>query len=527
MIDPEYSDKREVASMQSQEECVCQCPASTDTVGHLYTEPVLFQDCGLVLLLSSEGLLHRLLIIPEIVGDLRRCRSCCHCEVSIPGARRPRRRLSMLHPLCSCLRWSQVPRTILPTEVAVEWRIFFIGPMPSGDSSHFDKMVAAVVNQLQKKGYQVPENAEYRLSGGTAVGSLVLTRGANEVDEVTLVKPHDLFSSSSISNNVFDAIDDCDLIIADLTDVRPAVIYEVAFAHALGIWTILLSSDADNSSARPPRRTWSSRARRRGPSAADSNPEFESMFYLRPYRHAAVNFALEDILSQEFKNALDTWLDERNKRFDSSNPFTDFYGAPIPDISAASGLANGYHENFLRRVLAPNSRLVDLSDGSESKGRPISGVLVVKPENLQSLPNLIKFTANVVRGNFDEGVQVAEGESAEVYVDTKGFGKRTCMFVVDSWLIDVPRTAFTLERSPRLKRVASRSGSTTVAAADQPAPDHLTSVLISRFFEVLKAALKSDSGNIEGIRDRFFYGSPEEIVRFLQLPPNQRPTVWD
>lgn len=380
----------------------------------------------------------------------------------------------------------------------MEWRIFFIGPMPSGDTSHFDKMVAAVVKQLQENRYQVLEDAEHRLSGGTAVDSLVLTRDRG-TDKVTLMKPHDLFSSSSISDDVFDAIDECDLVIADLTDARPAVVYEVAFAHALGIWTILLSPDVGNS--------------------------FESMFYLRPYRHAGVNFALEDILSQEFRKSLNTWLEKRNKRFDSGNPFTDFYGAPIPDISAASSLADGYCDNFLRRVLAPNSRLVDLSDGSKPERRPISGVLVVKPENLQSLPDLVDFTRNALRESFSERFRV--GERGKVYVDTKEFSPRTCEFVVDSWLIDVPRTVLTLNRSPRLARVASRRGSATVVAANQPAQDRLSGVLISRFLERVKDELASDRHNIKGIRDRFFYGSPEEIVRFLQLPPNERPSVWD
>jgi hypothetical protein len=376
----------------------------------------------------------------------------------------------------------------------VEWRIFFIGPMPSGDAEHFDKMVAAVVAELQESGYQAPEEAEHRLTGGDAVSSLILTQGS---DTITLVKPHDLFSSSSISVNVFDAIDDSDLVIADLTDVRPAVVYEVAFSHALGIWTLLLSSDSDRDS--------------------------DLMFYFRPYRHVRVNFTLEDIRSQEFRDALQTWLAKRSKRFDSHNPFTDFYDAPIPDISAASGLANSYYENFLRRVLATNSRLVVASDGRESAERVITGVLIVKPENLRSLPDLVDYTEDALRGAFAD--KFRRGERGKVYVDTKGFGDRTCEFVVDTWLIDVPRTVLTLERSPRLKRASARGGP-TVAAVNQPAQDHLSGVLITRFLEGARAALQAD-GDIKRIRDRFFYGSPEEIVRFLQLPSDQRPTVWD
>ena len=375
----------------------------------------------------------------------------------------------------------------------MEWRIFLIGPMPSDGNEHFDQMVAAVVAELQEQGYQAPEEGEHRLTGGKLVDSLVLTREADH-DVITIVKPHDLFTSNSIPTNVFDAIDDSDLVIADLSEVRPAVVYELAFAHALGIWTIMLGSQSDS----------------------------ELMFYLRPYRHARVDFSKSEIRSKEFTTAFRTWLSRRSKRFDSSNPFTDFYAAPIPDISAANGLATSYFENFLRRVLATDARLVVASEDSKPRRHTISGVLVVRPENLRSLPELVDRTADALRKAFPQ--RFRRGQRGKVYVDTKRHGDRTCEFVVDRWLVDVPRTVLTLEESPRLKRASARTGQ-AAAAVNQPAHDHLSGVLITRFLEGARAALGRD-GDIKNVTERFFYGSPEEIVSFLQLPPDQRPTVW-
>jgi hypothetical protein len=348
-------------------------------------------------------------------------------------------------------------------------------------------MVEAVGAELQRGGYAAGVDDVHILTSGLGVPSRVFTRPADG-DEVILIQPHELFGANSISTNVFDAIDDADLVIADLSDVRPAVIYELALAHALGIWTILLSSPSDA----------------------------ELMFYLRGYRHAIVDFGAADINSKEFSGAFTEWLDKRNKRFDSGNPFTDFYGAPIPDISAASGLANGYFENFLSRVLAAGAELVDSREESAPRRLPVAGVLVVRPPNLRDLGDIVDDTGNALEHAF--GDRFRRGQRGKVYVDTHGFGDRTCEFVVDAWLIDVPRTVLTLERSPRLRRTAIRD-------ERQRAHDELSGVLISRFLEIARQALKDDR-DIKKKTHRFFYGTPDEIVRFIQAEPNARESVW-
>lgn len=385
----------------------------------------------------------------------------------------------------------------------MEWRIFFIGPMqesthmdaepasgagPVASTDHFSQMVAAVVDELRDNGYSSETVSEHQLTGGLAVPSLVLTRQSDR-DQVTLIQPHDLFGPQSIHNNVFDAIDDADLVIADLTDMRPAVIYELALAHALGIWTLLLSSESDA----------------------------QLMFYLKSYRHAVVTFGDSDIRSQEFSTAFRTWLAQRNKRFDSGNPFTDFYGAPIPDVSAASGLANGYSENFLSRVLADGAQVVDRRKASEERRAPVSGVLVVRPAHLRDLSDIIESTGATLERAF--GDRFRRGERGKVYVQTNGHGDRTCEFMVDDWLVDVPRTVLSLERSPRLKRTAGHD-------EKLQAHDHLSEILIERFLEGARRGLEAER-DIRRKKERFFYGSPEEIVRFLQPPPGtQRPSVW-
>jgi hypothetical protein len=376
----------------------------------------------------------------------------------------------------------------------MQWRIFFIGPM-SGGGDHFDQMMAAVRAELSEHGYRPsgtgdPDDAGDvdEVPGGENGSSLVLTR--SDGDEITLIRPHELFRPGSIRANVFEAIDDSDLVVADLSGVRPTVVYELAFAHALGVWTMMLGSDDDAN----------------------------AMFYLRDYRHARVDFGLPDIRSAEFRQNFQTWLTGRNKRFDSNNPFTDFYQAPIPDISAANGLANGYYENFLRPVLMPGSRIVDRTH-ADAEPVEVDGVLVVRPAHLRRLWDLVSSTGELLDAAFPGSFRL--GEKEKVYVETPR-GHRTCEFIVGGWLVDVPRTLLTLERSPRLRRTSSAG---RLGVANQEAHDHLSVVLIERFLEVARHAVAGDE-DLRRVEDRFFYGSPEEIAAFLAAAAGERPSVW-
>lgn len=373
----------------------------------------------------------------------------------------------------------------------MEWRIFFIGPMPEGAGDHFDQMIAAVTGVLRDEGYERPQAGEHELASGQSLSSLVLRRPSDD-DTIVLIRPHELFQQSSIRTNVFDAIDDADLVVADLSGVRPTVVYELALAHALGIWTILLGSNTDAN----------------------------AMFYFRDLRHARVDFGADDIRSPELQTGVRTWLRDRSKRFDSANPFTDFYRAPIPDISAANGLAYGYFDNFLHPVLTPGSKVVDTMRAGEEPP-DVAGVLLVRPPHLRRLRDVVLSTGTALEGAFPEAFR--RGERGTVYVDTRDYGDRTCEFVIDNWVIDVPRTLLTLERSPRLRRMSS----TGAAASErhQRAHDNLSSVLIERFLEVARHAV-ADDADVRDVENRFFYGSVAEIIDFLRADPQDRPSVW-
>ena len=136
-------------------------------------------------------------------------------------------------------------------------------------------------------------------------------------ERVEVYTPSESLTTDDIPHDVFHQIDNADLIIADLSGNRGAVVYELAFAHALGIVTILVSRPAD-----------------------------EIFFYSKMYHLNRVDFRADPLIGPSLDKAIDSWVRTRRKLHIAPNPLHKFYEAPLLDISAASGLAAGFYSNF-------------------------------------------------------------------------------------------------------------------------------------------------------------------------------------
>jgi hypothetical protein len=368
----------------------------------------------------------------------------------------------------------------------MEWRIFFIGPMGNDAPAkkavkthdyhtHLPKLSKYLVEYLKiNHGYKELPEKKHVLTMGNAIGSISLRKGK---DKIIVLNPFNLYGHGSIPETVFDAIDDADLIIADLSGNKPAVIYELAFTHALGIETILVGA-----------------------------PETRN-FYLSQTKFVNIDFQADSISSTDLGGAITSWLKNRNKRFEAINPLQQFYGAPLPDISAANGLAAGYYDNFARPILT-GGKIVFCEpneDGvvSEKKIAP-KGFIVLRPENLSlSIRELEEELEKRLIAHFSND-EVKRGRAGVVFIETEN-GQRLPFCVVKDYLIDVPRTIFTLAISPRLNR-SSRS---------QSLSDNMQGVLIGRFFENIKKYLAADL-NIKERRKFFHFGPIEEITTIIE-----------
>lgn len=127
-----------------------------------------------------------------------------------------------------------------------------------------------------------------------------------------------------IMNQVIENLDRADLVIADLSGANPNVLYELGLRHCLGLPCILVTE-------------------------TQTTPKPEDVpFDLRHYRHAILpdyrgvaeaKKLLAPIISAAFQDVA--------SHKEVSNPVTDYYKAPLTEISSAPGLAEGYLRNFV------------------------------------------------------------------------------------------------------------------------------------------------------------------------------------
>lgn len=368
----------------------------------------------------------------------------------------------------------------------MEWRVFFIGPMGKEKLGkgvakavdyrmHLPRLHKYLVTYLKKEHEYIETNDQEHVSSeGRRFPSVTLSNGK---DTITVLTPFNLYGRRKIPDKVFDAIDESDLVIADLSGNKPAVIYELAFVHALGIETILVG-----------------------------NPESIS-FYLNQTNVISINFKAKKIVSDEFEGEIDNWLESKNKLFNSSNPLSDFYKAPLPDISAANGLAAGFYDNFAGPILM-SGKIVDRKQTSKGKTidkvSPLKGLIVLRPENLtSSVMELKAHLEEQLTQQFPGEVQY--GELEKLFISTEE-GVRTPFFLVRNYLIDIPRTMFSLRLSPRLERY---SGSPTLK-------NNMESVLIGRFFEGVKKYIGREEAAMKNKKKLFHFGSVEEIPEIIK-----------
>ena len=267
----------------------------------------------------------------------------------------------------------------------MEWRVFFIGPTAEPYADHIPKLYDYLVGHVKDKhGYEAVEV-------GSAAGTVLKNRDG---DTIAVFTPEEPSSLADIPTNVFHQIDNADLVIADLSGNRPAVVYELAMAHALGVETILVGS----------RET--------------------STFYFSHIRLNMVDFQSDPLVSETLALDIDLWMTARLKLRIAQNPFHAFYRAPLLDISPASGLAAGFYDNFARPILMDGKiverrrsrRWFGLGSRREDETiRDLRGLIVLRPESLMTeIPAVERILEHVLIGSF--GGDVLRGRPNQLFI---------------------------------------------------------------------------------------------------------------
>lgn len=173
------------------------------------------------------------------------------------------------------------------------------------------------------------DKARYELIRQFIEDEIKARSGSDDLD-ITIFAPTDNPNSDRFNDWIFAQIDTCDLLIADMTGFNPNVVYEVAFAHALGTpcGYIRFSDDETNEAT-----------------LEDIRHYFK--FTLMPATtEADLRAGDYPHLSSQIGNFL------QGSGISGETILSDYYGASPIDSEFMRGLAEGYYRNFLGRLLS-------------------------------------------------------------------------------------------------------------------------------------------------------------------------------
>lgn len=163
-----------------------------------------------------------------------------------------------------------------------------------------------------------------------------------------ILTPDDVGGSEDVMRFVLKMLDTAELVVADLTKDNPNVYYELSIRHSLGLPYALISSTG-------------------------------TRFDISQLRF--VKYDPNDLDHPDMRAKLEKMLTERHQQVvnksDSDNPISNFYGAPLAEVSPASGLGLGYYRNFIqttmRDIVEDESKInvhdVDMTAAVQAKPR--------------------------------------------------------------------------------------------------------------------------------------------------------------
>ena len=285
-----------------------------------------------------------------------------------------------------------------------------------------------------------------------------------------------------IANEVFRELDKADIVVLDLSArvgtvaPSPNVMYELALVHALGLPFVLMSSTPH-----------------------------PSPFYVSHDRVHQVDYADLAAITATLQGPFAAYLDPKNRQNFADNAVSGYYdGAAVIDISAAAGLAAGYYDNFVHRVLRDGNGYLARSGGRFKK------LLTVLPADLEITAQQQMEELQALVESLGHSLESTELKLAES--DIRGLAVKH----VGPLLIDVPSTVYALRRSPRLlKHLQSpreeydeKGGNDTMHAGERKTHQRL----LRQFRQALLDHLRRDRA-LTPIRDKAF-----ECITVAELP---------
>lgn len=263
----------------------------------------------------------------------------------------------------------------------------------------------------------------------------------------------------SIPDTVFNMISFAELGILDLSANSPSVMYELTLMHALGIpiIPIHLKNKVKKRNGKLP-------------------------FYLQhDYCLIMENFripSLIDALRPKIRAGLKLQIlgGEQN-----NNPLTRYFGVPLIDASASTGLATGYFHNFIQHLIHQSDNVID-------KNTDLDLIVVLKPESLDDTARL-RSKIEDLAVKFGLEIELVGAKDGKVYEDRKQVRGQMVIFKLGRYIFDTPAPLLAQKSSPMHTKLSKM-----LAGAFGPRRDEIETVfrkrqsdMIEKFLSTLKS----------------------------------------
>ena len=288
----------------------------------------------------------------------------------------------------------------------------------------------------------------------------------------------------TITDRVFSMIERSELGIFDCSSGSPSAMYELTLMHALGKPVIPIAF--------------------RSPGV----PEARGIsHYLKDEYALLVDTFTEEELYRGLSEKIHLMLSGNDTTLNaSSNAISKFYGLPLLDVSATTGLATGYFHNFLRHQLQPRAKVfVDLPE--------LEAIVIVMPRNLVevgSLKDVLEQRAKTAGIAYEE-VRRADGGNFVVSNQVRG---RVLLDKIGRYLVDIPAPLSAQMSSPRRDKLLrdQNAAPASMQAEFNLRLERLEQAMIDRWFYTVRNLVTRD-----GLRnDRLLFLSVDELFAKLE-----------
>lgn len=271
-----------------------------------------------------------------------------------------------------------------------------------------------------------------------------------------------------ISDRVFSWIDRAELGIFVLSCHSPSAMYELTLMHALGRPVIPVF--------------FSERVALKLQESGISDARSLSHYLRDEFSILLDSFSVESIKAHlRPKIEMFCGLVPASLNLES-NPITRFYGLPLLDVSATTGLATGYFVNFLSHLLKPRDTVF-------SKSPDLERLVIIKPLRLDDIGDMM---TEIRRKATQHGLEVKgvnrEGRTVEAKDQVRG---ELILSRLGPFIFDVPAPLRVQLWSPRYLRVKDEESRAVGSEARAEASERLKRLeraMIGRFFESLRSA---------------------------------------